>query len=250
MPLGDFCFNGRWASDFGLTVERYPRQGIPEKNLVTYQIPGRSEPLTQWDGSFKPFIQPYEVWFKSSPVAGQAHRIKEWLLAAPAGARLADTYDEDVFHTATYRGGADIENTLDRFGRVTLEFTCAAQAWYKQGQQPVRIMPNTPTVVRNEGFRPAHPLLEIHGNGRLGCVVVIGGQEIDILWGDSGTDVLYFDCDIHEAWEIVDGVEHPVNDKISLNIHSFPALAPGDNLVEIRGVGAEYLRLIPRTWTV
>lgn len=248
--MGDFSFNGRWASDLGLTVERYPRQGVPEKNLTTYQIPGRSEPLSQWDGSFKTFVQRYECWFKATPVAGQAHRVKEWLLSAPSGARLEDTYDEDVFHTATYKGGTDIENCLDRFGRVTLEFTCSGQAWYKAGQETIIIQPGTPTVVRNEGFRPAHPLLKIHGTGAIGCVVVIGGQEIDVLWGSSGTDVLYFDCDIHEAWEVIDGAEHPVNDKIRLNIHSFPALAPGDNLVEIRGIGAKYLELIPRTWTV
>ena len=66
--MGDFFFNGRWASDLGLTVERYPRQGVPEKSLTTYQIPGRSEPLTQWDGSFKTFVQRYECWFKATPV--------------------------------------------------------------------------------------------------------------------------------------------------------------------------------------
>lgn len=248
--MGDFCFNGRWASEFGLTVERHPRQFMPEKNLTTYEIPGRIDPLTQWDGRFKPYVQPYECWFKSAPVAAQAHRIKEWLLSAPSGARLEDTYDEDVFHTATYRGGAAIENCLDRFGRMTLEFTCAAPAWYKHGQEPVRIESGVPIIVRNDGFRPAHPLLQIHGSGKLGCVVVVGGHEIDILWGDSGTDLLYFDCALNEAWEILDGVEHPVNEKIQLSIHSFPALAPGDNLVELRGIGAEYMELIPRTWTV
>lgn len=250
MPLGDLSFNGRRASDFGLVVERHPRQYIPQKNLVTHKIPGRSEPLTQWDGSFLPYVQPYEVWFKSSPVAGQAHRIKEWLLSAPCGARLEDTYDEDVFRHATYPGGADIENTLNRFGRMTLEFTCAAKAWYKLGEEPVRILPGAPTVIRNDGTFPSYPLLKIKGTGSLGCVVTVGKHEIDVLWGDSGTEWLYFDCAIHEAWEVVDGAEHPVNDKINLAIHSFPALEPGENLVEVRGIGAEYIELIPRTWTV
>lgn len=248
--MGDFCFNGHWASEFGLVVERHPRQYVPEKNLTIYEIPGRVDPLTQWDGSYKPYVQPYECWFKSAPVATQAHRIKEWLLSAPAGARLEDTYDEDVFRTATYRGGAAIENCRDRFGRMTLEFTCAAPSWYKQGQEPVRIEPRVPIVVRNDGHRAAYPLLKLHGNGHAGCVVVVDGHEIDILWGGSGPDVLFFDCALHEAWEIVDGVEHPVNEKINLSIHSFPALAPGDNLVELRGIGVEYLELIPRTWTL
>ena len=250
MPLGDFNFNGLRASDFGLVVERHPRQYMPRKRLTTITIPGRSEPLHQWDGSYEPFPQRYECWFKSAPVAGQAHRIKEWLLSAPAGARLEDSYDEDVFHLSTYQGGADIENALDRFGRVTLEFTCAAPAYLKRGEEPVRIPANTETIIHNDTPFPAYPLLAIRGNGKLGCVVTVGKHEIDILWGDSGTDWLYFDCHLNEAWEIVDGAEHPVNDKISLSIHSFPALEPGDNLVQVRGLGADYVELTPRTWTL
>lgn len=248
--MGDFCFNGRWASEFGLVVERYPQQHIPEKRLISYDIPGRSEPLTQWDGSFSPFIQPYSCWFKSAPMAGQAHRIKEWLLAAPAGSRLEDTYDDDVYHLATYRGGTDIENCLDRFGRVVLEFSCAAQAWRKLGAEPVRILPSTPTIVRNDGPFSSFPLLRIHGNGKVGCSVTVGGHRIEILWGGSGAGVLHFDCALHEAWEIIDGMEHPVNEKIRLDIHSFPVLAPGDNIVELLGRGADLLELIPRTWTI
>lgn len=248
--MGNFIFNGVSAADLGLVVDRYPVQYAPRKRITTITIPGRSEPLHQWDGSFEPFMQRYECWFKSSPVAGAAHRVKEWLLSAPAGARLEDTYDEEVFHTATYAGGADIENSLDRFGRVTLEFECAAPAYLKRGEEPVRILPGTETIVRNDTPFPAYPLLAIRGNGNLGCVVTVGKHEIDVFWGGSGADWLYFDCKLHEAWEIIDGVEHPVNPQISIDIHSFPALEPGDNIVQVRGIGAEYVELIPRTWTL
>lgn len=248
--MSDFCFNGVWASDLGLTVEHYPDLPIPRKRLTTDVIPGRSDPLTQWDGSFEPVVKRYVCWFKSSPVAAQAHRVKEWLLSAPAGARLEDTYDPDVFFHGTYAGGGDIANVLDRFGRLTLEFTCGAQAWLKQGQEPVRVVPGQTVVVRNDGFRPAHPLIRLQGNGKLGCVVKIGGDEIDILWSGAGNAELYFDCAMHEAWELVDGVETPVNELVRLTVHSFPALQPGDNPVELRGLGADYMELIPRTWTV
>ena len=248
--LGNFIFNGISAADMGLVVDQYPVQHAPRKRITTITIPGRQEPLHQWDGSFEPFTQRYVCWFKESPVAGAAHRVKQWLLSAPDGARLEDSFDEDVFHRATYIGGMDIENTLDRFGRVTLEFECAAPAYLKSGELAIPIAANTPTIVRNDTPFPAYPLLTIHGNGKLGCVVVVGGHEIDIHWGVTSTRTIYFDCALYEAWEVVDGAEHPINSSIKTTIHSFPQLSPGDNLVEARGVGVDHIELVPRTWTL
>lgn len=248
--MGNFIFNGISAADLGLEVIQFPVQHAPRKHITTITIPGRQEPLHQWDGSFEPFTQRYVCWFKESPVAGAAHRIKQWLLSAPAGARLEDSFDEDVFHHATFLGGVDIENTLDRIGRMTLEFECAAPAYLKTGEMPIRVPANTPTIVRNDTQFPAYPLLTIHGNGKLGCTVIVGGHEIDILWGQASTQTIYFDCAMHEAWEMVDGVEQPVNSSISTTIHSFPQFAPGDNLVEARGIGVDYIELVPRTWTL
>lgn len=246
--MGNFIFHGVSAADMGLVVDRYPDQYAPRKNINTIAIPGRQEPLHQWDGSYAPFVQRYVCWFKETPVAGATHRIKQWLLSAPAGARLEDTYDAEVFRHATYIGGTDIENIRDRFGRVTLEFECAAPAYLKSGEMPIRIPANTPTIVRNDTPFPAYPLLVVHGTGKLGCVVVVGGHEIDILW--NSTHPIYFDCALYEAWEMVDGVERPVNSSIKTTIHSFPQLAPGDNLVEARGVGVDHIELVPRTWTL
>lgn len=248
--MGNFIFNGVSAADLGLVVDEFPAQHAPRKNITTITIPGRSEPLHQWDGSYAPFTKRYVCWFRDTPVAGTAHRVKAWLLSAPAGARLEDTFDEDVYHNATYAGGADIENALDRFGRVTVEFECAAPAYLKYGEMPIRIRPNTPTVIINDTAFPAYPLLTIHGNGSLGCVIHVNGEEINVLWGAGGAVSLCFDCAMHEAWKIVDGVESPANDLFSLTIHSFPQLAPGENTVEIRGVGAEYMELVPRFWTL
>ena len=241
-------FNGISSADLGLEVDLPPAQYVPRKRITTITIPGRQEPLHQWDGSYEPFVQRYECWFKATPVAGAAHRIKSWLLSAPAGARLEDSFDEDVFHHATYRGGTDIENALDKFGRVTLEFECAAPAYLKSGEMPVRIPGNTETIVRNETQNQAHPLLIVYGNGKLGCVVAVGGNEIAINWGRASTRTIYFDCELYEAWEMVDGVEQPINNCISATVYSFPKLEPGDNLVQVRGVGVDYIELIPRTW--
>lgn len=248
--MGNFIFNGVSAADMGLVVDEFPAQYTPRKNITTITIPGRNEPLHQWDGSYAPFTKRYECWFRDTPVAGTAHRVKAWLLSAPAGARLEDAFDEDVFHHATYIGGTDIENALNRFGRVTLEFECAAPAYLKCGEMPIRIEPNTPTVIHNDTLFPAYPLLRVYGTGKLGCVIHVSGEKINVMWGQEGPTQLCFDCAMHEAWKIVDGVETPANDLFSLTIHSFPQLAPGENTVQIRGVGAEYMELVPRFWTL
>lgn len=246
--LGKIIFNGISSEDLGLEVDMPPAEYVPRKRITTITVPGRQEPLHQCDGTYEPFTKRYECWFKATPVAGAARRIKRWLLSAPAGARLEDSYDADVFHHATYRGGVDIENALDKFGRVTLEFECAAPGYLKSGEMPIRIPGNTTTIVRNDTENPAYPMIIIHGNGKRGCTVDVGGHEIAVLLEYAKTQTIYFDCAIHEAWEMADGVEQPINNSISITIHSFPQLAPGDNLVQVRGIGADYIELIPRTW--
>lgn len=242
--MGDFTFNGVSASSMGLVVERFPAQHTPRKRLTTISIPGRSGDLHQWDGGFENFTQQYVCWFKSSPVSDQAHRIKQWLLSAPAASRLEDTYDSSVYHLATYQGGAEIENSRDRFGRFTVEFDCASPAYLKSGDAPVTFAGGG--VLTNPSAWASLPLLVISGS--VSGVVKIGGTSMTIRFvGYDDMRTLYVDSDSREAWELADGERISRNDWVASQ--DFPSIDPGDNAISMTG-GIKSVAIYPRWWTV
>lgn len=228
----------------GLVVERYPLQYSPRKRLTTHIIPGRSEPLTQWDGSWEPVPVRYQCWFKATPVGRQARKIKRWLHGAPAGARLEDTYDSDVWRKATYVGGVDIENCLNRFGRFDVEFQASAEQFLASYDNPLIMQPSG--LINNPTPWTTKPLIAVTGSVSGG--LTIGDQTMLVLFeGYNDQRTLYIDCAIQEAWEVVDGVEISRNAWIASQ--GYPVIAPG--VTEIRATGGiEYVRVWPRVYDV
>lgn len=219
-------------------------QYSPQKKMTTYSIPGRSEPLHQWDGSWEPVTVRYQCWFKATPVGAQARKIKRWLHSAPVNARLEDTYDPAVWRKATYIGGADIENCLDRFGRFDVEFQASAEQYLSAYDSALTLTSGgglnnpTPWVTR--------PLIAITGS--VSGLVQIGTESLLVLFsGYDDARTLYVDCAIQEAWEIVDGVEVSRNSWVSSQ--EFPTIQPGFNKVSFSG-GIESVRVWARVYDV
>lgn len=214
--MSDFIFNGISAAKMGLRIERYPRIPQPRKKLTAVSISGRSGSLHIWDGSYEDISIRYECWWKNQnanfSTARSAHEIAEWLYAAPVGARLEDTYDTQVFRTATFVGGQDIENILNRYGRVTIEFTCWPQAWLKSAERPQEFT-TSGGFFNNPAPWPTKPLIRVIGS--ISGALTIGEQSLTIMFPDMETHELWIDCEEQEAWEIVDGAEVPANAWIS-----------------------------------
>ncbi len=241
--MGNFIFNGISAADMGLVVERIPSQYSPRKRLTSYAIPGRSGALHQWDGSWENFPVSYACWFKASPVGHQAHKIKQWLHGAPAGARLEDTYDDTVYHLATYAGGAEIENLRDRYGRFTVTFDCDPRAYLKSGDAALNIISSG--ILNNPTSFDAYPLIEVTGS--VSGLVSIGATSLLVRFPGYDTQTLRVDTYLREAWDITDGGETSRNEWISGT--ELPVIAPGSNQIRISG-GIESIRIWPRWWTL
>lgn len=241
--MGNFIFNGVSAADMGLNVERIPSQYSPRKRIVSYAIPGRSGALHQWDGSWENHTIRYECWFKSNPVRAQAHRIKQWLHTAPAGARLEDTYDDTVYHLATYAGGAEIENIRDRFGRFVVEFDCDPRAFLKSGDAALNITGSG--LVNNQTPFDAFPLIEVTGS--VAGTVTINDTALLVRFPGYETKTLRVDTYLREAWDITDGGETSMNEWVTGT--EFPTIKPGSNSIAIGG-GIDSIRVYPRWWTL
>ena len=243
--MGNFIFNGVSAADMGLNVERFPRMHDPERRIESYRIPGRQGDLTQWDGTYEPYIQEYECWFRDEPLytmSEKAHRIKRWLGGSPTKARLEDTYDPGVFHEATYLGGAEIENIRNRYGRFTVRFRVDPRAFLHNDEDGILI--TAPRAIINLTDFSTYPLLEVIGSTTSTGVVTIGEHSVNFLTGYETS--VWFDCEIREAWQVVDGEIVPTN--ASISSPSIPRLDPGANRVSFSGVGIEAVRVFPRWW--
>lgn len=230
----------------GLTVERYPGLYIPRKAIVTHKIPGRSGNLSQWDGSYEDYTVPYQCWFKSDPTGAQLRKVAAWLAGAPAGPRLEDSYDPDVYRLATYEGGADVENIRNRYGRFDVVFRVDPRKFLKSGDN----VPNFTGsgILNNPTKNDAKPLIEIDTNGSLGGVIRINDYSVNLFFNGLPATTVYIDTDIREAWYLVDGTQVSCNQVIESP--NWPRITPGRNDISIAGVGIDAVRIYPRWWQV
>ena len=248
--MSDFTFNGVSAASLGLCIERYPTIEKPRKRLVSYTIPGRNGVLTQWDGSYEPVTVRYECWFrklnKITDIPATAHKIADWLYDAPVGARLEDTYDAGYFRTATFTGGLDIENLLNRYGRCVLEFQCSPESWVV-GSDILRTIPINGGFANNPTEYPCKPLFRVETTGAMGGTSKWGDNELALLFGQLDRPLtIYIDCDILEAWYVEDGVAVSCNQAVSST--EWPVLAPGLTPVSWAGLGISSVSIAPRSW--
>lgn len=214
--MSDFTFNGVSAESMGLRIERYPIIHKPRKRMTSISVQGRNGDLHISDGSYESIVIRYECWWKNQnanfPTGRTAHEVAEWLYSAPVAARLEDTYDSAVFRTATFQGPMDIENILDRYGRVTLEFQCRPEAWLKKTENVLSYTSPSGGFLNNPTPFATKPLVRMVTNGiRVGGSVYIGAEVLTLNWGDTARHEIWVDCEEEEAWEVVDGQEVSCN---------------------------------------
>lgn len=237
--MSDFTFNGISAASLGLGIERYPAIPMPRKKITALSIPGRSGELHVDEGGLENVIVRYEVWWKNptphkQPVTTGAHarEVARWLYGAPVGARLEDTYDSQIFRTATFLGGVDIEDIMGRFGRVVLEFSCSPQKWLKGiHEQGVTYTYNGIDIVgllTNPTPYATKPLIRIIGS--IGGRLSIGDSGMTLRFPGMDTHEFWIDCEEMECWEVVDGQE--VSSNAWIDDLDFIQIMPGVNEVK------------------
>lgn len=215
----------------GLRIERYPVISKPRRRMEVISVPGRSGDLHIDDGSWEDIIIRYECWFKNKSAAWSttrtAHEIAQWLYSAPVGARLEDSYDTQVYRSATFQGGVDIENILNRYGRLVLEFRCDPRAFLKSAETALTFT-STGGVVNNPTPFATKPLVRIVGS--ISGLLKIGDSSMLVRFQGMDVQELWVDCQEQEAWQVADGVETPCNAWI--DGQEFLEVAPGGNKIE------------------
>lgn len=245
--MGDnyFTFNGRCSTEFDLVVERFPAQPKPARKMESVSIPGRNGDLLVDTGGYENVTISYQCYFRGSPE--QASRIAAWLYAKAEYTRLGDTYHPGCYRKAVFLGPVDIENYLNRKGRLTIQFSCLPELWLHDGEQPVAYQTD-PAVrtysatIYNPTMFPARPLIRLYGVGA--AALTMGDVAININLIDGHLDI---DCALGECYK--DGVS--CNTDVSMPFMRLPTLLPGKNEILIAGVSDQTIEKMvvwPRWW--
>ena len=157
MALKEFTFNGKNSSFYGLRVLDAKVYTLPEKNVETFSIPGRSGDILLDNKNFNMVMVSYHVLFPKKDLAASIQRLKEMLYVNdPTSSqdnlltnyhKLTDTYDPEFYRMAYFAGPADWETMMNLYGETTLNFVCMPQKYYNNYFTSVtKEVPNGQTV--------------------------------------------------------------------------------------------------------
>lgn len=241
-------FNGVSSDDLGLIVEKYPARPVPKRKEQKWSVAGRSGDVLAVEDAWENVTRTYDCYisaeFLSGGLPAAAHLIAQWLQAA-GWATLWDDYDNTTFAMAHYSGPADIENIINKFGRIQLKFDCWPQRFLTSGSEPVPFY-EAGTIVNPTSFI-AEPILTMYGADaagtlRVGTTATTADPTITFSALGSNLDGTIVDCREQEVYR--DGVN--LNAYVSGTI---PVLRPGTNYISWSG-GISGVVIQPRWWKI
>lgn len=231
-------FNGKCSYETAnIVVQRYPERTIAKRKYDVVSIPGRSGDLYFSQDAFENVVQEYEVYISAEreKLPAMARKAAEWLQAEPGYHELWDSYEPEIFRLAYYSGSENIENIFQRFGRMTLSFSCKPQRFLNSGKDAVSF--SAPGVLHNPTAFSAKPAVTAFGTGS--GTLTIGSTTISL---EDISDYIVIDSDMQDAYK------GTLNENAKMT-GEFPELASGANIVswtgDITGVS-----IIPRWWTL
>ena len=276
--MGVIYFNGISSKDVGIEVETYPRYEIPEKNVTTYEIPGRNGNIVVDNGTFKNAITSYDVSFltEDGEYNSQIHKIAAWLYSPSGYAVLEDSYDIEHYRMARISSSTDFENLFNKAGKATLEFDCKPQRFLKNGDKSRIIKTETNAVISTKLHNPtlfnSNPIIKIYNQSKSDTAKRISYFKIGdttIKFSDLIQDAtklsydlinIVIDFETHNAYYYNSNDEE--SKKYALSAYAYSKLfdkcinlVPGDNLITLNLVSVSandtvYIEIIPRWWTL
>lgn len=221
-------WNGITSDSIGVIVERIPNRYIPTRRFIEQEVAGRNGNVLLVDRSFPNVIQEYEVYLsaESQGLPQVARACAEWLCTPDGYAELTDSYDTSVFREAFLVDGFNVENSLNKFGRCTISFSCKPQKFLLTGTSATTSL----TLVNPTPFE-AKPLLKVSGVG----VIDINGTEIEVLESVSN---FIIDCETMNA-----------EDNSKIFCLEFPVLTAGTSSVTHDNT-ITAIEITPRWWTL
>lgn len=175
-----FTYNGINCETFGMMVEHYPSRVFPTRKCSIYSVTGRSGDLIVDEDAYTNVTVSYDVFVKGDLAGLQARltSIGAWLLGTAGYARLEDSYDTTVYRMGRVANAVEFLNSLNQFGRATLQFDCMPQRFPMTDEVLSVVFADileTLTYPSN-GLLPAYPVIEITGKQLNATARIVAGD--------------------------------------------------------------------------
>lgn len=228
-------FDYKSADDFHVVVERYPDIILPSRKSEKIAIKGRNGDLLIQQDAFENVHQRYDIYISAEAprVLTVAHKVAEWL-CVKGYRRLEDSYWRDTFRMASFTGGVEIANILNRFGRATIDFDCKPQRFYKFGDQFITL--TNGQILHNPSPFTAKPIMIVNGSG---AGTITDGVNTLTL---TNCNNMTIDCDVMQIYQ-------GTTNRNSVGSGAFLELPEGDTQISWTG-GITSVTLKPRWWTI
>lgn len=250
--MGYFVFNGIRSEDMGLKVQYYPAQPKPKRRVTKITVPGRNGVLRIPEDAWENVTCTYNCYFKGSPE--QASAIAEWLYSAQDYAELRDSYHEGGFRLAAFDGPVDIENVLNKYGRISISFDCRPEFWLDSGQIKQEFTPESRTFTApllNPTKQYARPLIRIYTTGQISITFRTAKGISDAMTITGITEYIDLDCAAMLAYKGSTNMASKIS--MAEGVPHFPEIAPGQGQIIFAGLAApaaDKIEITPRWWTL
>lgn len=231
-------FNGIKSTSLGVFVEKYPPRPVPQRKMERYSVPGRSGDVLFYEEAWENVTQRYDIYLSAEKdgLPYVSAQVVRWL-QHDGYAELSDEYDRDTFRLAVFTGPTDLQNTLNEFGRATIEFNCKPQRYLKSGQS-FRPLRSGDVLVNPSGYTAA-PLIRIPAFS--GTVTIITNDS-QFTFGPYAQRVL-LDSEEKEAYNPDFATAVNLN---ALATGPYPMLGPGTSEFIITKSGDTPIEIAPR----
>lgn len=135
-----FILGGIDSRDYDMVVSCKDAFAMPERDIDTFEVPGKNGELIVDNGRFKNVDITYQVVIESG-FAEKINTFKRALGQLRGYVRLEDTFDFDVYRMANVRE-IKIDELGTRYNGGTFEFkiNCKPQKFLKSGEEPICVL--------------------------------------------------------------------------------------------------------------
>lgn len=265
--MSEIIFNSISSKDIGIEIETFPEYIIPEKNVDSYEIPGRNGSIVIDHGTFKNVDLSYKVSAvaQNGDYSATMHKIAAWLFSPSGYARLEDTYDSECYRMAKCSSSMTFSNIFNEAGQATIKFNAMPQRYLKIGETSVdydATFGETKTVkIFNPTLFTSKPLIclrdvGLHSEQAYGQVskLIINGIELKISLNETtwtNKKDVYYDFEDKHIYTVTNGVIENITGNAAVDgFKSNIELKPGDNVIEYSTINYASISIIPRWWTI
>lgn len=265
--MSEIIFNSVSSKDIGIEIETFPEYVIPEKNVDSYEIPGRNGSIVIDHGTFKNVDLSYKVSAvaQNGDYSATMHKIAAWLFSPSGYARLEDTYDSECYRMAKCSSSMTFSNIFNEAGQATIKFNAMPQRYLKIGETSVDYEATYGKTKKVNIFNPtlftAKPLVclrdvgfyktDVYGSFLL---LKINGIEVKISLNETtwtNKKDVYYDFEDKHIYTVTNGVIKNITGNAAVDgFKSNIELKPGDNVIEYSSINYASLSIIPRWWTI